>query len=72
MYLTKVRYRGDKISSGETQQELGIPEKSFYYAAGLKWLTYKQLYGMYQYETSDKSKRAAYKERVKWGKKMGR
>ncbi len=74
-YLTKVRYRGENISSGEKQQELVMPENSSLYASGLIWYTYKQMYGTYRYDSDyfDSAREyKAYKERVKWGKKMGR
>lgn len=74
-YLTKVRYRGENISSGEKQKELVMPENGLFYASGLIWYTYKQMYGTYQYDSDyfDSAREyEAYKERVKWGKKMGR
>ena len=73
-YLTKVRYRGENISSGEKQQELVMPENASY-TSGLLWFTYKQMYGTYRYDSDyfDSAREyEAYKERVKWGKKMGR
>ncbi len=80
VYLTKVRYRGEEISSGKKQQELDIQEKDFSRASGPAWLTYQDLYEeggprklIYDaddFETAQEYE--AYKERVKWGKEMGR
>lgn len=73
-YLTKVRYRGVNVSSGEKQKDLGTLKKNSFYE-GMKWYTYKRLYGTYRYDSDyfdSQGQYAAYKERVKWGKKMGR